>query len=303
MKGNVWFVGCIAAAGLLSFLLGLCLEERAFAVEGVRTYKVGEFDISLLSEGQSDGNNSNLIGADEEMMKKYVPNGTYPTAVNTFLIRTPDRLVLVDTGFGRELFKNMKSLGVEAEQIDAVLLTHMHGDHIGGLLVDGKAAFPKAKLYLAQQEHDYWTNEEIMKTFPENRQGGFKNSQAAIAAYSAAVELFSPTGLGAGSELLPGVTPAAAFGHTPGHTVYMVESGTEKLLIWGDLTHAMAIQMPVPEVAMTYDVDPEMAVASRLAVLKYVSENKIPVAGMHIPHPAVGSVAPSNGGYAFEPLP
>jgi glyoxylase-like metal-dependent hydrolase (beta-lactamase superfamily II) len=268
------------------------------------TTRVGAFEVSLLSEGQSGGSGSNLIGASEATMKKYAPDGTYPTAVNAFLVRTPNQVVLVDAGFGRELFTNLKKLGVEPEQISVVLLTHMHGDHIGGLLVDGKAAFPKAKVYLARQERDYWTSEEIMNALPQDRQGGFKNAQKALAAYGDAVQTFEPGALGGSSELLlPGIEAIAAFGHTPGHTLYRLESEGAKLLIWGDLTHAMALQMPEPPVAMTYDVDPQMAVASRLAVLKYVADEKIPVAGMHVPYPGMGTVAPAAEGYAFTPAP
>jgi glyoxylase-like metal-dependent hydrolase (beta-lactamase superfamily II) len=294
-----------SAAAVFLFFAG----TRAYAAEvpGVYVYKVGAFEVCLLSEGQSGGSASNLIGAGEDAMRKYVPDGTYPTAVNAFLVRSQDGLILIDAGYGRELFSNLKALGVEPDQIGAVLLTHMHGDHIGGLLDGGKAAFPKAGLYLARQERDYWASEEIMGTFPEDRQGGFKNAQKALAAYGAAVRTFEPSDLASGGmALLPGIKAIAAFGHTPGHTLYMVggAAGDEKLLIWGDLTHAMSIQMPLPEVAMTYDVDPQMAAASRLAVLKYVADEKIPVAGMHIPYPGIGTAAPApDGGYRFTPAP
>jgi glyoxylase-like metal-dependent hydrolase (beta-lactamase superfamily II) len=302
MKFEDLFLWCAVAAFL--FFMG----TRAASAESPQVYtrKVGSFEVSLLSEGQSDGSGANLMGADEAAMKKYVPNGTYPTAVNAFLVRTPDRLVLVDAGFGRELFSNLKSLGAEPGQIDAVLLTHMHGDHIGGLLIGDGAAFPKASLYLARQERDYWASEEIMRTFPEDRQGGFKNAQKVLEVYGDAVRTFDPSDPSSGGvPLLPGIKAVAAFGHTPGHTLYMVEPGGDaKLLIWGDLTHAMSIQMPLPEVTMTYDVDPKTAAASRLAVLKYVTDSKIPIGGMHVPYPGIGTVVPApDGGYRFTPAP
>ena len=300
MKIESLFLWGVAAM----FLLFTNAREIAAELPNTYTTKVGAFEVSLLSEGQSDGSGANLIGADEAIMKKYAPGGTYPTAVNAFLVRTPDHFVLVDAGFGRELFTNLKKLGAEPEQISVVLLTHMHGDHIGGLLADDKAAFPKAKVYLARQERDYWASEEIMNTFPEDRRGGFKNAQKVLAAYGDAVQTFDPGELGSSPEiLLPGIGAIAAFGHTPGHTLFMVESEGAKLLIWGDLTHAMAVQMPEPGVAMTYDVDPQMAVASRLAVLKYASDEKIPVAGMHVPYAGIGTVASAPTGYTFTPAP
>jgi glyoxylase-like metal-dependent hydrolase (beta-lactamase superfamily II) len=283
--------------------------SAAFAADSlVHGYRVGAFEVILLSEGASERDPAIFIGATPEQVKKYVPTGLYSTATSAFLVRMPDRLVLVDTGYGRELFKNLEAVGVAPEQIDTVLLTHMHGDHIGGLVRDGKPAFPNATIFLARQERDYWTSEEIMNTFPADRQGGFKSSIAVMAVCSSAVRTFEPGALGDGNAAalpgLPEIKPIAAFGHTPGHTLYMVESDGKRLLIWGDLTHASAIQMPVPEVATTYDTDPETAIASRLAVLKYVSENAVPVAGMHVPLPGMGTVsASSDGGYVFTPVP
>jgi glyoxylase-like metal-dependent hydrolase (beta-lactamase superfamily II) len=293
-------------------LLSLWGGTAVFAAEGslIHRYQVGAFEVILLSEGAAGRDTSLFVGATPEQVAKYVPTGSYVTATSAFLVRAPGRLVLVDTGYGRELFKNLRAVGVEPEQIDTVLLTHMHGDHIGGLLRDDKKpAFPKAAIFVARQELDYWTSEEIMNTFPVDRQGGFKNSMAIMAACgSSAVRTFEPGALEDENTGflpdLPGVRSIAAFGHTPGHTLYMLESNGHRLLIWGDLTHASAIQMPVPEVAMTYDTDPEMAVASRLAVMKYVSENNIPVAGMHIPLPGMGTVSVNpGGGYAFTPVP
>ena len=253
---------------------------------------VGDYTVDLLSEGQREGNTGILIGATPEMIAKAIPDKTYPSATNVFLVRMPGKNILIDTGFGRHLLTLLDSVGLTAGEIDAVFISHTHGDHTGGLLKDGQAVFSNAKLYIAQPEYDYWLN--------SNDQQALNVSNA----YKDQLILFSPNELAdIKHSLLPGIFPVAAYGHTPGHTAFLIQSGEDQLLIWGDLTHAMAIQMPYPQVAVSYDTDPEEAVRSREAVLNYVSENRIPVGGMHIAFPGVGMVQPADEtGYVFVPI-
>jgi glyoxylase-like metal-dependent hydrolase (beta-lactamase superfamily II) len=200
---------------------------------------------------------------------------------------------LIDTGFGRNLFDNLQSLGISAEKVDIILLTHMHGDHIGGLIKDGKVMFPNAELYLPQPEHDYWVG---------NVDRGAQ-AQSIITSYKNKLHLFVPseTAIDA-KEIISGVKAIAAYGHTPGHTGYLFESAGSSIFIWGDLTHAMAVQMPHPEVAITYDTDPKQAIASRKKLLDYVAKNKIPIAGMHIAFPSIGDIKAEGKGYIFTIL-
>jgi glyoxylase-like metal-dependent hydrolase (beta-lactamase superfamily II) len=259
------------------------------ADNAIFTYTLGRFEVYMLVENRGQGRSSILLGADEARIRRYIPGGTYQSETNTFLIRTPDRIILVDTGFGGALVEGMKHLGIRPDQVDAVLLTHMHGDHIGGLQKDGKALFPKAKVYLARQERDYW----VKPGAP---------AAAALAPYGPAVETFLPGELGARvPELLPGISPIAAFGHTPGHTLFMVESEGKKLLIWGDLMHAQDIQLPLPDVSVTYDTDPQAAAAIRKRVLEYAVKNAIPVGGMHLVYPAMGTLETAEAGYRLRP--
>ena len=267
-------------------------------------FKIGQSEIFLLNEAESEREKSLLVGADETQIKQYLPSGKFFMAVNVFLVRTPESLILVDAGYGPKLFDNLKKLNVSRDQIDAVLLTHMHADHIGGLLLEGKPAFPKAKVYVAERERAYWTDTSIMATLPQAQQERFVQVQNTLRAYGDRVIIFNPGELGSEiADLLPGIRPVEAYGHTPGHTMYLLGSGKDQLLFWGDLTHAMAIQMPVPQVAMTFDVDPKAAAETRIKALRYVVEHSLTVAGAHIPIPGAGRLSAQGAGYGFTALP
>ena len=275
--------------------------------KNVFTYKVGNIEVHLLSEGQQNGNTGILIGATQEMLQKALPEGSFISATNVFLVRWSGKNILIDAGYGRNLFDNLTSLGVSAEQIDAVLITHCHGDHIGGLLQDGKASFPNATLYLSQPEHDYWTSDEAMNKAAENRRSGFQNVRDMVAVYKNRLHLFTSNEIdGEANMLFPSIQAVAAYGHTPGHTAFIVGSDGQQMLIWGDLTHAMPVQMKYPQLAVTYDVDPEQAIAARMKILEYVAKNTIPIAGMHIALPGMGYVTKDSEegeeGYVFTPL-
>jgi glyoxylase-like metal-dependent hydrolase (beta-lactamase superfamily II) len=288
----------ITLLGLMTFCAKVKTNENIFSV------KLGDSKVYVLSEGQGSGNAGILIGANPEITEKYTPNDSFPIATNAFLWQVCGKNILFDTGYGKNLFDNLQFLQLKPEDIDAILITHAHGDHIGGLLRNDQAVFPKAELYVSQQEYDYWTNEEVINQMSEGRRNGFLAAQKAFGAYKDKLHLFEPNEANSsyGEVLLPGIKAIAASGHTPGHSVFLLESGKDKLLIWGDLAHAMTVQMPHPEVAVTYDVNPEMAIQSRLTILDFVVNQKIPVAGMHIPYPSIGAIEKATEqGYRFVP--
>lgn len=265
---------------------------------------VGDNQLWLLSEGDQKGRPSILIGATDQMLSEYMPEGTFPNACNAFLLKVGEEYILFDTGFGRELFNNLETIGVKTEEIAHLFLTHLHGDHIGGMIKEAELSFPNAKIYLAKQEYDYWMGEAESGGSEEVWKRRSETQRRVLEAYSQSTILIEPQPLplpkGA-KEVLKGVSAIESYGHTPGHTSYLITSGKDSLLIWGDLTHAMAIQMPHPEISVTYDTDPVEAAASRLKILDYLAKNKIKVAGMHIPYPAIGRVSEvKEGGYDFH---
>jgi len=293
--------GLIAATGFTVVLTG-CDKRPANTEEtgtyrspeeGIFSFKVGQFEVFTLVEGRREGNAGILLGIDEGIINNYIPESGFLHSTNAFLIKADGKYILVDAGTGRQyepVYEKIKRIGVEPGQVDTILLTHLHGDHFGGLVSDELAAFPGATVYLSAKEHDFF--------FTENPNENAVNS---LGFYKTVT--FEPGELG--SELqavVPGVFPVAAYGHTPGHTMFLVENDGSKLLIWGDLMHVGLIQFPMPEISAVYDTDPEVSSVIRKKVMDYAAENKIPVAGMHIMEPGIGTLEPENDGFIFNPI-
>ena len=284
-----------------NLLLMFGSAQTSKAQESVVTFDIGSCAITLLSEGQRQGNASILIGATEEMMKQSIPDGTYPSATNVFLVEMADKNVLIDAGLGPKTLENLELCGKKASDIDAIFITHFHGDHTGSLVLNNERSFTKAALYVSKPEYEYYMNDELMNNTPENRRSAFSIARQIFEAYKDKLTVFIPSEIEIAQELIPGIRGVAAYGHTPGHVGYLLESDGQKLFFWGDLTHAMAIQMPYPEVAVTYDSDPILAVESRQKLLKYLSDNNLRIAGAHIQFPGIGLVKKNNtNGYTFN---
>ena len=231
-----------------------------------------------------------------------VPGGKAPSSISTFLIRVPasggkDVYILVDTGLGggsSELLANLKKKigygdGITPEDISFVLLTHLHGDHIGGLLDGDKRQFPNAKVLCGKVEYDYWIGQDnaqvnkIKSVYGDDFRGEFAFDEFLL--------------LGNDSKMLT-IKTVDARGHTPGHTAFLLESAGQKLMIVGDLVHAAAVQFAHPEVCARYDMDAKQAIESRKRLLDMAAEENIPIAGMHLPGTGFALIKKNDsGGY------
>jgi len=279
------------------FLAAAVSGGHAAAGEGVFPYRVGRFEVFLLVEAERPGNTAILADADAAVLQSLIPEGGFTGSTNAILVRMPGRNILIDAGTGQQgaLIERMASIGVRPEQIDDVLITHLHGDHFGGLLQNGAPAFPRARVHLSAPEHAFFTEERPNEA-----------AVAALAAYADRISTFEPRELGTRLRmLLPGITPIAAYGHTPGHTpghtLFLIESRGERLLVIGDLLHVAPVQFAMPEISAVFDIDPVAAAATRRRVLSFAAENRIPVAGMHIAYPGIGMVGFDGDGFSFTP--
>jgi glyoxylase-like metal-dependent hydrolase (beta-lactamase superfamily II) len=240
------------------------------------------------------------------MARQFLKGPAVQTAVNAYLVNTGSHLILVDAGaaklFGPGLghvADNLRAAGYTPEQVDIVLLTHLHGDHVNGLVsADGQRVFANAEVWSAKADNDFWLSEAIAAKAPADAQAFFKMSRDAAAPYLAAGRWRT---FDSDRELLPGVASVDTRGHTPGHASFMFTSAGQRLLILGDLVHNHAVQFARPDAAFEFDVDPRQAVVTRRQVFARAAKERLMVAGMHLPFPGIGHVRKEKKGYAWVP--
>jgi glyoxylase-like metal-dependent hydrolase (beta-lactamase superfamily II) len=301
-----------ASAGLAGCAATPAQPAPARRIPGVSTFRLGSWSVTSISDGHferplAEGfvRNAKLAQVQAALEDAGLPTDRVTIPLNCFLVDTGPRKVLIDTGTGSfgaptsgRLMAHMGAAGIDPASIDTVLISHFHGDHINGLRDrEGRAVFPNARVMVPAPEWDWWMDDRRMNAQPVDQRGGFAAARRVFGPMASTVERFEP-----GRELLPGIVSMPAYGHTAGHTMFMLSSGGQRMLYWGDLTNIAALFVRNPDWQVSFDMDPEAARRTRRRVMEMALAENVTVAGFHLENGGVGRLARQGSGYRFTPL-
>jgi glyoxylase-like metal-dependent hydrolase (beta-lactamase superfamily II) len=271
---------------------------------------LGNFEVTALNDGTVDLPVDKLLhGRASEISKSLdyaYEKSPLETSVNAYLVNTGSRLVLIDSGAGAffgptlgKLVANLKAAGYQPAQVDDILITHLHPDHVGGIMDNGAMVFPNATIHVDSVDEDFWLSKAKTEAAPANDKAFFADAQTALAPYIAAGKV---QGFNRKSEIVPGIKSIPTPGHTPGHARYLVESNGKKLLVVGDLLHVSAVQLKDPAITIGFDTDEKAAYASRMKILKKVDSKPVIVAAAHLSFPGLGHLRKVGKEWVWIPL-
>ena len=280
---------------------------------GVRRMKLGLMEIIALNDGavRRPLGEEFVTNAPLEQVKALLASQNLPTdyidvPYTPFLLVHGDQRYLFDTGFADngppttgKLQANLAAAGFKPEDINNVVLSHFHGDHINGLRYkSGALVYPNARVHVPTVEHAFWMDNARMDSAPPAMKGAFQAVRRALGDLQGdQLVKFEP-----GSVVAPGITSVAAFGHTPGHCLFRMDSQGQSFAYVADITNVPALFARAPDWSVVFDMNPEMARQSRRRIFDMLVRDKVMAGGFHFPFPAFGTVEPSGNGYQFKPL-
>ena len=300
MLGTV--AGLATAAAPFSVNTALAKAElKGIDIPVHARFKLGDFDVTTLLAGSrtvpGDPQGTFAMNVDKAEFEKVSREHFLPTEVAKFyftptVINTGSELVLFDTGLGGEtpgILPALQSAGYSADQVDVVVITHMHPDHIGGLMTSGNPTFPNARYVSGTTEYDFWAAKGA-----DNRIGKLMISNVKPLAEKMTFEK-------GGDSVASGITAVESFGHTPGHMCYRIESNGSQLLLLADLANHYVWSLAYPDWEVRFDMDKAAAAGSRRSVLGMAAADRLPVIGYHLPFPAMGYVETRGSGFHYVP--
>ncbi len=267
--------------------------------------KIGDIEVTALSDGVLATSLDVVLGVDpaeRERLSGLKSGDPLKIDVNAFLLRLGGKWALIDAGSGNtmgptlgKLPENLRAHGVAPEQIGTIFLTHLHPDHSNGLVDDeGRAIYPNAEVILHETEAAFWLDRDPASGANERIQRNIAKAAITTGPYRKRMRT-----VGEG-EAVPGVSAVALPGHTPGHTGWLIQSGKDGLLIWGDMVHIASIQIARPDAGLVFDVDSQTAVASRRKIFDRVAADRLRVGGAHLDFPGFGYLSRKGTEYRFE---
>lgn len=276
---------------------------------GFHRFQFGDFEITTLSDGRRAGEapeKTYAVNQDPKDVAALLEENLLPTDrfVNSFtpvLINTGTELVLFDTGMGAgareagqgKLISALEASGYKADDVSLVVLSHFHPDHIGGLMEDGKPAFANARYAAGQKEYDFWTDPARLET---PAKGVAQLVDKNVKPLTEKITLIDD-----GKDVLSGIQAVGAYGHTPGHLAFRVESGGKSLMLISDTANHSVITLQRPDWHVSFDIDKEMAAETRKRMFDMIATDKLPFIGYHMPFPSLAYLQRDGEGYRYVP--
>jgi glyoxylase-like metal-dependent hydrolase (beta-lactamase superfamily II) len=314
-RGLLTGASAVAATGALGFPRS---PAQAFApmpadnAPYLYRFKLGDAQATIVSDGilplgDPASNFANITKEEiqRQLKDNFLPVDKVVLQQNILVLNTSGKTVLFDTGMGSlklfgpttgQLMNTLNRAGIDPKSIDAVVMSHAHIDHCGGIMADdGTSHFPNAQLYITQADYDFWTDQQKVgdqfKVFWETATKNLKPNRDRIHFIKD------------GEEFLPGIQALLAPGHTVGHAIFMISSGGKQLSYIGDLTHHPVLLMEKPLTQFKYDTDPVQSSHSRVKMLTMLADNRIPILAYHFAWPGIGNVGKEGEGFRYYPMP
>lgn len=275
-------------------------------------FKVGDFEVTTIFDGALAipkvhpifGKNQKIEDVKAYMAENHLPGDKMTISFTPVIVNTGKEVVMFDSGYGEErrakgagkLAATLATAGFSPDQIDVIVITHCHPDHVSGLMENGKANFPNARYITGDVEYNFWSKKEHLESSSKNMVRRAKAVHGNLVPLAEKIKFIKP-----GTDVVTGITSVEAFGHTPGHMCYHIESAGNRFLIFADTTNHYVASLAKPDWHCAFDMDAEKAVTARKKILDMIATDKIASAGYHMPFPAVGYVEKKGSGYLWVP--